>query len=274
MNREQLVANIQKKRSFLCVGLDPVLSKLPPHLLGESNPILKFNQAIIDATHDLCVAYKPNSAFYESLGATGWQTLKETRDYIPDGLFTIADAKRGDIGNTSSMYAEAFFNKDLGLNFDAITVAPYMGQDSVAPFLAYEDKWVILLALTSNQGYQDFQLLQDYNGLLFEQVITRSKSWSTNDQLMFVVGATHPEEFRRVRLLAPDHFLLVPGIGAQGGDLQAVCAAGFNKECGLLVNAGRSIMYASSGLDFADAARAEALRIQQEMDQILIAFGL
>ncbi len=271
MNREQLFEQIKQKKSFLCVGLDPVLDKLPKHLLKYNDPILEFNKQLIDATHDLCVAYKPNSAFYESYGAKGWQTLTDTWKHIPKNLFTIADAKRGDIGNTSAMYAEAFFNEESsGMSFDSITVAPYMGRDSVSPFLNFNDKWVILLALTSNEGSQDFQVKQSGTDLLFEQVIKTSSQWATPDQMMYVVGATKAEAFENIRRLAPEHFLLVPGVGAQGGSLAAVCKYGLNKQCGLLVNAARSIIYASNGLDFAEKAREEALKLQREMEQILV----
>ncbi len=275
MNRTQLFEQIQQKKSFLCIGLDPVLDKLPKHLLKYNDPILEFNKQIIDATHDLCVAYKPNTAFYESYGAKGWQTLTDTWKHIPKSVFTIADAKRGDIGNTSAMYAEAFFNeKSSGMSFDSITVAPYMGKDSVSPFLNFEHKWVILLALTSNEGSQDFQIKPSGNELLFEQVIKTASQWATTDQLMFVVGATKAEAFENIRSFAPDHFLLVPGVGAQGGSLAAVCKYGLNKQCGLLVNSARSIIYASNGVDFAEKAREEALALQQEMEQILAAAQL
>ncbi|MDQ7947890.1 MAG: orotidine-5'-phosphate decarboxylase [Pedobacter sp.] len=270
MNKQQLFEQIRLKKSFLCVGLDPVLEKLPKHLLAYENPILEFNKQIIEATADLCVAYKPNTAFFESRGVKGWETLIQTWQHFPKDVLTIADAKRGDIGNTSAMYAEAFFNeKSSGMSFDAITVAPYMGKDSVTPFLNYADKWVIMLALTSNEGSQDFQA-REYDGRkLFEQVILTSTQWANSDQLMYVVGATKPQEFAQVRRLAPDHFLLVPGVGAQGGSLAAVCEYGLNDSCGLLVNAARSIIYASSGEDFAEKARAEALALQQEMEKIL-----
>ncbi len=275
MNKEQLFEQIQQKKSFLCVGLDPVLDKLPKHLLKYNDPILEFNKQLIDATHDLCVAYKPNTAFYESNGAKGWQTLTDTWKHIPKNVFTIADAKRGDIGNTSAMYAEAFFNeKSSGMSFDSITVAPYMGKDSVSPFLNFENKWVILLALTSNEGSQDFQIKPSGSDLLFEQVIKTSSHWATTNQMMYVVGATKAEAFENIRRLAPEHFLLVPGVGAQGGSLAAVCKYGLNKQCGLLINSARSIIYASSGLDFAEKAREEALALQQEMEQILVAAQL
>ena len=275
MNKRQLFAQIQQKKSFLCIGLDPVLDKLPKHLLNYADPILEFNKQLIDATHDLCVAYKPNTAFYESYGVKGWQTLTDTWKHIPKNVFTIADAKRGDIGNTSAMYAEAFFNeKSSGMSFDSITVAPYMGKDSVLPFLNFENKWVILLALTSNEGSQDFQNKQIGADQLFEQVIKTSSQWASTDQMMYVVGATKAEAFENIRHLAPDHFLLVPGVGAQGGSMAAVCKYGLNKQCGLLINAARSIIYASNGLDFAEKAREEALALQQEMEQILVAAQL
>lgn len=275
MNKQQLFEQIQRKKSFLCVGLDPVLDKLPKHLLKYDNPILEFNKQLIDATHDLCVAYKPNTAFYETRGVKGWDTLVKTWKHFPKDVFTIADAKRGDIGNTSAMYAEAFFNEESSdMSFDSITVAPYMGKDSVSPFLTYEDKWVILLALTSNAGSQDFQTKQSDSQKLYEQVITTSSQWADSNQMMYVVGATKPEEFQNIRRLAPDNFLLVPGVGAQGGSLSAVCEFGLNSECGLLVNAARSIIYASSGEDFAEKAREEALAMQQEMEQILKAANL
>ncbi len=274
MTYQELFSQIQKKRSFLCVGLDPVIELLPEHLLDTENPVLEFNKQIIEATEDLCVAYKPNTAFYECLGLKGWETLQQTRALIPDSIFTIADAKRGDIGNTSSMYAKAFFEKEAGMNFDAVTVAPYMGKDSVTPFLGFKDKWVILLALTSNKGHEDFQLLKTDDQPLFEHVLNTASTWANAEQMMFVVGATHPESFKRVRALAPDNFLLVPGVGAQGGDLKAVCKYGLNSKCGLLINAGRSIIFAGKGKDFADVARAEALKLQQEMDEILSAAGI
>ncbi len=275
MNKQQLFEQIQLKKSFLCIGLDPVLDKLPQHLLKYDNPILEFNKQLIDATHDLCVAYKPNTAFYESNGVKGWETLVKTWQHFPEDVFTIADAKRGDIGNTSAMYAKAFFDEQsTGMSFDSITVAPYMGKDSVSPFMMHKDKWVILLALTSNEGSQDFQVKQSDGQKLYEQVITTSSTWATSDQMMYVVGATKAEEFKNIRRLVPDHFLLVPGVGAQGGSLSAVCEHGLNKECGLLVNSARSIIYASSGEDFAEKAREEALTLQKEMKQILIAAKL
>lgn len=270
MNKKQLFEQIQLKKSFLCVGLDPVLENIPKHLLKYENPVLEFNKQIIDATKDLCVAYKPNTAFYESMGLKGWETLIKTWQYIPKDIFTIADAKRGDIGNTSAMYADAFFNEAKSdMSFDAITVAPYMGKDSVGPFLNHKDKWVILLALTSNAGHSDFQLHQTPEGKLYEEVIRISSQWADSEQLMYVVGATRGAEFENIRRLAPDNFLLVPGVGAQGGSLADVCEYGLNKECGLLVNSARGIIYAGNGEDFAALARAEALKLQQEMEQIL-----
>lgn len=268
LNRKTLIRHIRDRRSFLCVGLDTELSKIPPHLLTERDPILAFNKAIIDATRDLCVAYKPNLAFYEALGPKGWRTLARTIQYIGRQHFIIADAKRGDIGNTSRMYAEAFFKQ---LKCDAVTVAPYMGEDSVTPFLGFPKKWVVLLALTSNRGSADFQMAtQDDSGeRLFEKVLRRAQDWGTPENTMFVVGATHPESFRDVRKIAPKNFLLVPGVGAQGGDLEAICQHGLTRDCGLLVNASRSILYASNGPDFAEAARAEALKMQQQMAALL-----
>lgn len=275
MNKAQLFEQIQKKRSFLCVGLDTVLEKVPKHLLKYEDPILEFNKQIIDATKDLCVAYKPNTAFYEARGVQGWQSLIDTWKYIPESIFSIADAKRGDIGNTSAMYADAFFNEEKsGMSFDSITVAPYMGEDSVSPFLNYADKWVILLALTSNSGHRDFQTQAITNGKLYEEVIKVSSTWANSEQLMYVVGATRGAEFENIRRLAPDNFLLVPGVGAQGGSLADVCAYGLNDQCGLLVNSSRGIIYASNGEDFAEKAREEALKLQQEMEQILLRKGL
>jgi len=270
MNKKQLFEQIQTKRSFLCVGLDPVLENIPEHLLSFEDPIFEFNKQIINATKDLCVAYKPNTAFYESRGLKGWETLLKTWAYIPKDIFTIADAKRGDIGNTSAMYADAFFNeKKSGMSFDSITVAPYMGKDSVTPFLTHEDKWVILLAATSNEGHHDFQLLETSDGKLYEQVIKKSSGWADSERLMYVVGATRGSEFANIRRLAPDHFLLVPGVGAQGGSLADVCEFGLNAHCGLLINSSRGIIYAGKGKDFAEKAREEALKLQQEMQEIL-----
>lgn len=269
MTREQLFEQILQKKSYLCVGLDTDPRKLPQHLLDAEDPIFEFNRQIIEATADLCVAYKPNIAFYEAQGPQGWVSLQKTLGVIPDNIFTIADAKRGDIGNTSELYARAFFET---MQFDSITVAPYMGADSVKPFLVQEGKWVILLALTSNAGSRDFQMLRLENGneeYLFEQVLSTSAAWATADQMMYVVGATQAEYVQRVRQLVPDHFLLVPGVGAQGGSLEDISRLAMNQQCGLLVNATRSIIYASSGPDFAEKARAEALAMQQEMEALL-----
>ncbi|MGO4878948.1 orotidine-5'-phosphate decarboxylase [Pedobacter psychrotolerans] len=275
MTKQQLFEQIQKKRSFLCVGLDSSLDKIPQHLLKYENPILEFNKQIIDATKDLCVAYKPNTAFYECYGKKGWENLIETWKYIPKDIFSIADAKRGDIGNTSAMYAETFFNeKSSEMSFDSVTVAPYMGSDSVTPFLTFQDKWVILLALTSNTGHADFQLQETGTDRLFEKVLKTAQQWATDEQMMYVVGATRGAAFADIRKLAPDHFLLVPGVGAQGGDLKEVCQYGLNAQCGLLVNSSRGIIYAGNGEDFAEKARAEALKLQKEMEQILIGAGL
>jgi orotidine-5'-phosphate decarboxylase len=271
MNRDQLIGQIKLKKSFLCVGLDPVMENIPPHLLEYQNPILEFNKQIIDATHDLCVAYKPNTAFYECLGVQGWSTLTETWKYFPKEIFSIADAKRGDIGNTSNMYAEAFFNAEKsGMSFDSITVAPYMGEDSVSPFLEHQDKWVILLALTSNLGHKDFQLKEIGTEKLYESVIKTSSTWANSGQLMYVVGATRATEFESIRKLVPNSFLLVPGVGAQGGSLDEVCQFGMNSDCGLLINSSRGIIYASKGTDFADRAREEALKLQKQMENWLI----
>jgi orotidine-5'-phosphate decarboxylase len=275
MNKVQLFEEIKKKRSFLCVGLDPVMENIPTHLLKYKDPILEFNKQLIDATQDICVAYKPNTAFYEARGIKGWQSLIDTWKYIPKDIFTIADAKRGDIGNTSAMYADAFFNEETSeMGFDAVTVAPYMGKDSVGPFLNYQDKWVILLALTSNSGHSDFQLQSCSEGKLYEEVIRISATWTNSEQLMYVVGATRGAEFKNIRRLAPDNFLLVPGVGAQGGSLADVCEYGLNDQCGLLVNSSRGIIYAGKGLDFAEKAREEAIKLQQEMETILLDKGL
>jgi orotidine-5'-phosphate decarboxylase len=271
MNRKQLVEQIRKKKSYLCVGLDTDIEMIPRHLVDAEDPIFEFNKAIIDATHEYCVAYKPNIAFYEALGPKGWVSLQKTLDYIPKDIFTIADAKRGDIGNTSSLYARAFFKE---MNFDSITVAPYMGEDSVKPFLKFENKWVILLGHTSNPGSSDFQLIESKvtGRKLYEDVILKAQHWGSAEQLMFVVGATHPEKFESIRALAPDNFFLVPGIGAQGGDLELLSRYGLNKECGLLVNSARAIIYASREKDFASAAAKEAKRVCDEMSKYLDQF--
>jgi len=269
MTKAELVENIKQKQSFLCIGLDTDITKIPQHLLTEEDPIFEFNKQIIDATHDLCVSYKPNMAFYETEGVNGWISLEKTINYINKNypnIFTIADAKRGDIGNTSKMYAKAFLEK---MNFDAITVAPYMGEDSVTPFLEYKNKWVILLALTSNKGAFDFQTLVTENKMLFQQVLETSKKWGNPDTMMYVVGATKAEMLGDIRKIIPDSFLLVPGVGAQGGSLQEVAKYGMNKECGLLINSSRGIIYASNGNDFATKAREEAKKLQEEMSVLL-----
>ena len=271
MTRRELVEQIKSKRSFLCIGLDPVLEKLPKHLRSHPDPIFEFNRQIIEATHDLCVAFKPNTAFYECLGVKGWQSLQHTFDAIPTNCFSIADAKRGDIGNTSLMYARAFFHQPESVfDFDAITVSPYMGEDSVAPFLQFDNKWIVVLGHTSNKGSGDFQKLETPNGQLYLQVINTSKTWGNAHNMMYVIGATQPAyAFKEVRIRVPDHFLLVPGIGAQGGSLDEVCEHGLNNDIGLLVNSSRQIIYASSGEDFAEAARREAINVQQQMQAIL-----
>ena len=266
MTREELIKQIRTKQTFLCVGLDTDIKKIPQHLLQADDPIFEFNKAIIDATAPYSVAYKPNLAFYESLGVKGLLAFERTVAYLNENYpeqFIIADAKRGDIGNTSQMYARTFFET---YNLDALTVAPYMGEDSVTPFLAYEGKWVILLALTSNKGSHDFQLMEDAQGMrLFEHVLTKSQMWGNADNMMYVVGATQGEAFKDIRRHAPSHFLLVPGIGAQGGSLHDVCQYGMNKDCGLLVNSSRGIIYASNGVDFAQVAAEKAREIQEEM---------
>jgi len=266
MNKQELINQIKQKKSFLCIGLDTDIEKIPQHLLNVEDPIFEFNKQIIDATKDLCVAYKPNVAFYESMGAKGWESLQKTIDYIPNDIFTIADAKRGDIGNTSKMYANAFFNT---MNFDSITVAPYMGEDSVTPFLEFKNKWVILLALTSNKGADDFQFFTNGEEKLFEKVLKQSKKWGDDQSLMYVVGATRPQMFAEIRTIVPNSFLLVPGVGAQGGSLAEVCKYGMNKDCGLLVNSSRGIIYADNDGNFAEAARKSALQIQKEMAILL-----
>jgi len=265
MTKKQLIEQIYKKKSFLCIGLDVDLDKIPHFLLEKEDPIFEFNKAIIDATHHLAVAYKPNTAFYEAYGIKGWQALQKTIEYInkyyPE-IFTIADAKRGDIGNTSTMYAKAFFED---LQFDSVTVAPYMGNDSVEPFLIFKDKFTILLTLTSNKGGLDFQGLETGNLKVYEQVLKTSLTWKNSDNLMFVVGATKAEYFKNIRKIVPNHFLLVPGIGAQGGNLQDVCKYGLNKDIGLLINSSRGIIYASNKADFAEKAMESALKLQQGM---------
>jgi len=289
MKKQELIDLIRRKKSFLCVGLDSDITKIPPHLLKEEDPVFAFNKEIIDATIDLAVAYKPNLAFYESRGLDGWKSLEKTIQYLrtfDKEVFTIADAKRGDIGNTSRQYARAFFET---LNFDAVTVAPYMGKDSITPFLGYEGKWVILLVLTSNEGASDFQLIQprlpstlDKLGIrvmysyrkLYEQVIIKSFEWADDQAMMFVVGATKAEMLQGIRKLAPDHFLLVPGVGAQGGSLEAVAEHGMTESCGLLVNASRSILFASKGTDFAEKARHEASMLRDEMELMLKKYGV
>ncbi len=265
MTTSQLTEQIRLKKSFLCIGLDVDLKKIPKHLLEEEDPIFAFNKAIIDATHELAVAYKPNLAFYEAQGLKGWQALAKTIEYLNENypeLFTIADAKRGDIGNTSGMYAQAFFED---LEFDSVTVAPYMGRDSVEPFLAYENKHTILLALTSNSGAYDFQTQNVEGEELYKMVIKTSKTWKNGQNLMYVVGATKAEFLGEIRKIVPESFLLVPGVGAQGGSLKDVCAFGMNRNVGLLINASRAVIYASQGFDFAEAAAAEAKKLQQEM---------
>lgn len=267
MSRKILFEKIQKKSSFLCVGLDTDIQKIPAHLQNTDDPVFEFNKCIIDATSDLVVAYKPNTAFYEALGPKGMESLKKTIEYIPDDILVIADAKRADIGNTSRMYAKSFFEY---FKADAITVAPYMGSDSVKPFLEYKDKWTIILGLTSNEGSADFQQKRlDDRRFLFQEVMVKSAAYGSNDQIMFVVGATREEYFKQVREILPDHFLLVPGVGAQGGNLSAVCKWGLNKQCGLIVNSSRSIIYASKEKDFAGKARMKALEMQGEMKSIL-----
>lgn len=271
MNRKELIEQIRTKKSFLCIGLDTDITKIPEHLLDTEDPVFEFNKQIIDATKEYCVSYKINTAFYESRGLAGWQSLIRTWNYLPKDTFSIADAKRGDIGNTSEMYAKAFFQAESsGMSFDSVTVAPYMGTDSVKPFLKFENKWAIILALTSNEGSKDFQFLPvAEETMLFEKVIQKAADWGTNDNIMFVVGATRGESFLTIRKHAPDHFLLVPGVGAQGGNLQDVCKYGMNKDCGLLINSSRAVIYASSGKDFAEAAAAEARKVQNEMKLIL-----
>ena len=275
MTRKELIEQIREKRSFLCVGLDTDLKKVPQHLLKEEDPIYAFNKAIIDATAPYCVSYKPNLAFYEAFGVKGMISFEKTIKYLKDNYphhFIIADAKRGDIGNTSAMYARTFFEE---YDVDSITVAPYMGEDSVSPFLGYDGKWVILLALTSNKGSHDFQLTEDANGeRLFEKVIKNSQQWANDEQMMYVVGATQGKMFEDIRKVAPTHFLLVPGVGAQGGSLEEVCKYGMTKDCGLLVNSSRGIIYASNNEDFAEVAALKAKELQQQMAVELNKVGL
>ncbi len=277
MTRKELIERIKATKSFLCVGLDTDINKIPKHLLSAEDPIFEFNKQIIDATIDYAAAYKPNLAFYECYGTKGLISLEKTIDYLnsfSDKVFTIADAKRGDIGNTSTQYAKAFFGK---MNFDAVTVAPYMGEDSVSPFLSYDNKWIIVLALTSNKGSDDFQLCRisgENNKRLFEIVLEKSSKWGNNGNMMYVVGATKAEMLGEIRKIVPDHFLLVPGVGAQGGSLQEVANYGMNKDCGLLVNASRSIIYSSSGIDFAEKANMEAANMQMEMEALMKKFNV
>lgn len=275
MNKDKLVEQIKKKQSFLCIGLDTDSTKIPAILHDSADAVFAFNKAIIDATAALTVAYKPNTAFYEAEGLSGWQSLEKTITYIKQNypeIIIIADAKRGDIGNTSANYARAFFDK---LGTDAITVAPYMGYDSVSPFLEYKEKWTILLGLTSNIGSADFQYSENKEGQkMYLQVIQKAATWADSNQLMFVIGATHPEELSEIRAIIPDYFLLVPGVGAQGGSLEKVAKAAMNAECGLLVNSSRGIIYASSGADFAEAAAKEAAILQQQMQQFLKEAGI
>ena len=270
MNKETLFENIKRKGSFLCVGLDTDIKKIPEFLLQEDDPIFTFNKAIIDATADLCIAYKPNLAFYECIGVKGWiafeKTVKYIKKFYPD-LFIIADAKRGDIGNTSAMYARSFFEE---MDIDALTVAPYMGEDSVTPFLNYPEKWVILLALTSNKGSHNFQFMEDAQGeKLFERVLKESQAWANDEQMMYVVGATQGKAFEAIRKIAPHHFLLVPGVGAQGGSLEEVCKYGMNAQCGLIVNSSRGIIYADKTINFTEGARNAATDLQIQMSNIL-----
>jgi orotidine-5'-phosphate decarboxylase len=275
MNKAEIIREIKEKKSFLSIGLDTDITKIPKHLHKYDNPVLEFNKLIIDATADLCISYKINTAFYECNGLKGWESLIKTYQYLPHNSFSIADAKRGDIGNTSSMYAKAFFDADASeMSFDAVTVAPYMGKDSVSPFLAFPNKWVILLALTSNEGSHDFQRLKDQDAMLFEHVIQKSQEWATDENMMYVVGATRGEAFLEIRKHAPHHFLLVPGVGAQGGSLADVCKYGMTADCGLIVNSSRAIIYASNGEDFAEAAREQALLVQQEMAAELKKIGI
>jgi orotidine-5'-phosphate decarboxylase len=268
MNSTELFGQVKAKKSYLCVGLDTDPEKIPQYLLASQDPVFEFNRQIIDATHEYCIAYKPNIAFYEAQGPKGWESLQKTLEYIPRDIFTIADAKRGDIGNTSALYAKAFFQNH---DFDAVTVAPYMGEDSVKPFLSYPGKWVILLAHTSNPGSADFQLIESRKSgrKLYEEVMVKAQEWASCEQLMFVVGATHADKIAAMRKLAPDYFFLIPGVGAQGGDLDLVSSSGMNEKCGLLVNSTRAIIYASDKKDFAEVAGKEARKLQQEMNRYL-----
>lgn len=262
LNKNDLTSLVRSRKNFLCVGLDTDIEKIPQHLLAYENPVLEFNRAIIEATQDICIAYKINTAFYEWMGAKGWDILEQTRKAIPERLFTIADAKRGDIGNTSGMYAKAFFDT---LNFDAVTVHPYMGRDSVEPFLQYKDKWTIVLGLTSNPGSADFEQEDAGDRKVYEMVLEKSAAWGSDENMMYVIGATKANELEKIRKIIPGHFLLVPGVGAQGGNLEEVCRSGKNKDGGLLINASRSIIYASSGKDFAEKAREEAISMANQM---------
>ena len=267
MNKKELFAQIKKKESYLCVGLDTDIKKIPHHLLKEEDPIFEFNKQIIDATIDYTVSYKPNIAFYEALGSKGWDSLQKTIEYLPEDVFSIADAKRGDIGNTSKLYARAFFEN---MDFDSVTIAPYMGEDSVTPFLEFEGKWGILLGLTSNEGAKDFEKLTLDNGQqLFEKVLEKSKQWGNDSQLMYVVGATQGDYFEKIRKIAPEHFLLVPGVGAQGGSLEDVSRYGMNDQCGLLVNSSRGIIYADNSVEFAHVAGQKTKVVQEEMSKYL-----
>lgn len=267
MNKQTLVDQIRKKNSFLCVGLDTDINRIPKHLLDFEDPIFEFNKRIIDATKDFCVAYKPNIAFYEAMGVKGWESLQKTMAYIPKDIFTIADAKRGDIGNTSKMYAKCFFD---AYNFDSVTVAPYMGKDSVEPFLEFDGKWVILLALTSNEGGKEMQLEELKSGKpIFQMTLEKSQNWANSDRLMYVVGATRAEMLTEIRETIPNAFLLVPGVGAQGGSLHDVAKYGWNEDCGLLINSSRGIIYKSNGEDFAEKAKEEAQRLQVQMQDII-----
>ena len=267
MNKQELINQIKLKKSFLCIGLDTDIQKIPEHLLKFDDPVFEFNKQIIDSTKDLCVAYKLNTAFYESNGINGWKSLMKTIEYIPKNIFSIADAKRGDIGNTSKMYAKTFFET---MDFDSITVNPYMGSDSVEPFLDFNNKWVILLALTSNKGSEDFQNFSNQSNVkLYQQVIEKSMNWSDDSRIMYVVGATKSDSLKEIRKIIPDHFLLIPGVGAQGGSLDDVVKFGMNKDCGLLINSSRSIIYAGHGENFAENAREAALKIKLEMENYL-----